>query len=222
MKNTLAGKTVVVIGGTSGIGLAVAEAAKREDARVIVASRRQGLDVTNERAVTSFFAETGEIDHLVFTAGDQLRLGAIAQLDLAEARAAFEVRIFAALGVLKHAKVRKTGSITLTSGVAFRRPQATWTLGAAVCGAMEGIGRALAVELAPVRVNVVSPGIVRTALWSPLGEAARDDLYAGAGKQLLVGRVGEAGEVAETYLNLMKSGFTTGQCVIVDGGASLI
>lgn len=217
MKNQL----VVVVGGTSGIGAAVAEAARREGARVVVASRRQGLDVTDEKAVAAFFADL-EIDHLVFTAGDSLRMAQVHEVDLADARAAFEVRIFAALSVLKHARVKKGGSITLTSGVAGKRPQSGWLLGAAVTSAMEGIGRALAVELAPTRVNVVSPGVVKTALWSPMGEAAQNDLYASVGQKLLVGRVGEAAEVAESYLNLMKSGFTTGQTVIVDGGATLI
>jgi NAD(P)-dependent dehydrogenase (short-subunit alcohol dehydrogenase family) len=210
MKSTLEGKKVVVVGGTSGIGHAVAEAAKREAANVVVASRRHGLDVLDEAKVKAFLA------------GDSLRLAHTDTLDLEAARAAFDVRIFGALAALKHARVRKTGSITLTSGVAAKRPQAGWVLGAAVTSAMEGIGRALAVDLAPVRVNVVSPGIVRTALWAPMGAAAESDLYASAGAKLLVGRVGEADEVAETYVALMKSGFTTGQTVIVDGGATLI
>ena len=95
-------------------------------------------------------------------------------------------------------------------------------MGASICTAMEGLTRALAVELAPTRVNLVIPGFVRTPLWRNIPEADREAIFAAAGAKLPVGRVGEAAEVAETYLFLMKQGFATGQSVVVDGGGVLV
>ena len=87
---------------------------------------------------------------------------------------------------------------------------------------IKGLTRALAVELAPLRVNCVSPGVVRTNIWANMSEEQRSALYEGFGGSLLVGRAGEAEEVARTYLYLMQQGFSTGQIVVVDGGTSLI
>jgi NAD(P)-dependent dehydrogenase (short-subunit alcohol dehydrogenase family) len=93
---------------------------------------------------------------------------------------------------------------------------------ASICGAMDALTRALAVELAPVRVNAVSPGVVRTALWSNMSEADRDAMYRDIGAALPVGRVGEARDIAQAYLYLMREGFSTGQVVVVDGGTVLV
>jgi NAD(P)-dependent dehydrogenase (short-subunit alcohol dehydrogenase family) len=97
-----------------------------------------------------------------------------------------------------------------------------WTVAASICGAMEAFTRALAVELAPIRVNAVSPGFVRTPLWSNIAETQREDMYRDAGARLLVGRVGEADDIAQTYLYLMQNAFSTGQTVVVDGGGVLV
>jgi NAD(P)-dependent dehydrogenase (short-subunit alcohol dehydrogenase family) len=110
----------------------------------------------------------------------------------------------------------------LTHGIAGARPQAGWAVSAAVCGAMEAMMRALAVELAPVRVNAVSPGFVRTPLWNPIPEPEREALFREAGKKLLTKRVGEAREIAEAYCYLMENAFTTGQTLVVDGGGVLV
>jgi NAD(P)-dependent dehydrogenase (short-subunit alcohol dehydrogenase family) len=87
---------------------------------------------------------------------------------------------------------------------------------------MEGLTRALAVELAPIRVNIVSPGVVRTPLWSGMAEAEREALYRRTAESLPVGHVGDAAEVAEAYLYLMRQGFGTGQVLVVDGSATLV
>jgi NAD(P)-dependent dehydrogenase (short-subunit alcohol dehydrogenase family) len=87
---------------------------------------------------------------------------------------------------------------------------------------MEGLTRALAVELAPLRVNIVSPGFVRTPLWRDMAEADREAMYAAAGAQLPVGRVGEAEDLAAAYIFLMSQGFATGQSIVVDGGGVLV
>jgi NAD(P)-dependent dehydrogenase (short-subunit alcohol dehydrogenase family) len=110
----------------------------------------------------------------------------------------------------------------LTTGVVGRRPHKGWTVAASVCGTIEALTRALAVELAPIRVNAVCPGVVRTNLWQSMSADAREHLYESVGKSLLVGRVGEAYEIARAHLFLIQEGYSTGQTVVVDGGALLI
>ena len=237
MKNLEAQK-VVVLGGTSGIGRAVAKAARESGASVVVASSSpakveaakkdlgvdgHAVDLTSEQATAAFFEAVGPFDHLVYTAGESLVLGPLATLDAATARKAFDLRFFGALIAAKLAapRLRKGGSIVLTHGIAGVRPLAGWSVGASICGAMESLTRALAVELAPLRVNAVSPGFVRTPLWSNMPEADREALYRDAGAKLPVGRVGEPEDIAEAYLYLMKNAFSTGQTVIVDGGGVL-
>jgi NAD(P)-dependent dehydrogenase (short-subunit alcohol dehydrogenase family) len=241
MNSALKGEIVVVLGGASGIGLATALAAagrgalvtvtSRSGERVAQAARRIGgsargavVNLENEDETRALFERVGAFDHLVYTAGDELLLSPVAQLALAAARRAFEVRVFGALGAVKHAAaaIRPGGSIVLTHGIAGARPQAGWAVGAAVCGAMDAMTRALAVELAPVRVNAVSPGFVRTPLWNPIPEAEREALFREAGDKLLTKRVGEATEIAEAYCYLMENAFTTGQTVVVDGGGVLV
>jgi NAD(P)-dependent dehydrogenase (short-subunit alcohol dehydrogenase family) len=118
--------------------------------------------------------------------------------------------------------IRAGGSITLTTGIAKDRPRAGWVVAAAICGATDAVARALAVELAPVRVNIVSPGVVRTPLWNPMDAADRDGMYSSIGAALPVGRIGEAEDVAQAYLYLMQEGYSTGQTVTVDGGSVLV
>ena len=118
--------------------------------------------------------------------------------------------------------IRPGGSIVFTSGTAGQRPQAGWSLGASLCSAMEGLTRALALELAPIRVNIVSPGFVRSPLWDPMPEAQREALYRQVGEKLPLGHVGTAEEVATSYLYLMAQRYGTGQVVTVDGGGTLV
>jgi NAD(P)-dependent dehydrogenase (short-subunit alcohol dehydrogenase family) len=240
MNSALKDKGVVVLGGASGIGLATALAAtargavvtvtSRSGERVAQAVRRIGgsargevVDLENEDETRALCKRVGAFDHLVYTAGDELLLSPVAEVDLAAARRAFEVRVFGALGAVKHAAaaIRPGGSIVLTHGLAGARPRAGWAVGAAVCGAMEAMTRALAVELAPLRVNAVSPGLVRTPLWNPIPEAEREALFRDAGAKLLTKRVGDAAEIAQAYCYLMENTFTTGQTVVVDGGGML-
>jgi NAD(P)-dependent dehydrogenase (short-subunit alcohol dehydrogenase family) len=145
-------------------------------------------------------------------------------VDLATARRFFGLRYWGALLAAKYGSgsIRTGGSIVFTSGIAAGRPRAGWALGASICAAMEGLTRALAVELAPIRVNIVSPGMVKTPLWADMKAADRDALYRQTEAKLPVGHVGEAVEIAEAYLYLMRQSYCTGQVVVVDGGAMLI
>ena len=238
---SLQNKRVIVLGGSSGIGLAVARQAAFRGAEVVIASSNpqrvqtaitiigegaQGhtLDLSNEAGIQSFFEKLGAFDHLVFTAGDSLLLHDLAATDLQQARRAFELRYWSALAAVKYGSphIRKGGSIVLTTGVAGQRPLKGWVLAASVCGTIEALTRALAIELAPIRVNAVSPGVVRTNLWQNMSAAEREHLYESVGKSLPVGRVGEVDDIAQAYLFLMQEGFSTGQAVVVDGGTVLV
>jgi NAD(P)-dependent dehydrogenase (short-subunit alcohol dehydrogenase family) len=189
-----------------------------------VTRRSAGISENLADHVESFFAKVGAFDHLVFTAGDSLHLHELASTDLKHARHAFELRYWAALAAVKYGSphIRKGGSIVLTTGIAGQRPQKGWVIAASVCGSIEALARALAVELAPIRVNAVSPGVVRTNLWQSMTAAERENLYETVGKSLPVGRVGEAHDIAQAYLFLMQEAFCTGQTVVVDGGTVLV
>ncbi|HEV7676683.1 MAG TPA: SDR family oxidoreductase [Candidatus Angelobacter sp.] len=240
-ENGFENKRVVIVGGSSGIGLAVAHEVALQGAEVVIVSsnaervqeaiksiggeaRGEAVDVSDEKAVERLFTQLGAFDHLVFTAGDSLPLRELVTTDLKQARRAFELRYWSALAAVKYGspQIRKSGSVVLTTGVAGRRPQNGWVIAASVCGAIDALTRALAIELAPIRVNAVSPGVVRTNLWQNMSSAEREELYESVGKRLPVGRVGEAHDIAQAYLFLMQEEFGTGQTVVVDGGTVLV
>ncbi|MFG1623198.1 SDR family oxidoreductase [Kribbella sp. NPDC049227] len=232
---SLQDQRVVVLGGTSGIGLATAHLAATQGATVIVASSNpesvkraldtlpatasgEALDLTDAAAVKEFFDRLDPFDHLVFTAGEPLTLLEVASMDLAQAHTAFELRYFGALGAVSAAaaKIRPGGSVVLTTGAAGDRPGPGWSVAASICGAVDSLVRALAVELAPLRVNAVKPGVVRTPLWPD------DSVYEATAKHLPVGRVGEPSDIAEAYVYLMNQGYATGTIVTIDGGHVLV
>jgi NAD(P)-dependent dehydrogenase (short-subunit alcohol dehydrogenase family) len=239
---SLAEKRVVVIGGTSGIGFAVAKAALEEGARVVVGSsseRKVGraserlagaeafaIDVKAEASVSAFFERVGAFDHLAFTAGDWASFGGgpVRDLDVAGAAAAFTVRFWGAVTTVKHAapRMREGGSITLTDGMIAHRSRKGAAISTAMAGAVEHLTRALAVELAPIRVNAVCPGLILTEIWDAIPEAQRQERLARMTKRLPINRVGTPREAAEAYLYLMRGGYTTAQVLRVDGGQTAI
>lgn len=239
---SLNNKRIVILGGSSGIGLATAKAASAAGAHVIIVSSNQqrvdkalellpstykqgyAVNLTNEEQVKAFFNKNGNFDHLVFTAGESLKLGMLPDIDTDEAKAYFNLRYWGAVTAVKYAApyINAGGSVVLTSGIVAARPNAGWSMGASICAAMEGFTRAMAIELAPVRVNIVSPGFVRTPLWANIPNDEREAMYATIGNTLPVKRVGEADEIAQAYLYLMQQTFGTGQVITVDGGALLV
>ncbi|MBM0275782.1 SDR family oxidoreductase [Micromonospora tarensis] len=236
----LTDQRVVVLGGTSGIGLATAARAAREGARVVVASRHRRsvdralatlpssttgyvADLANPADVARLFQDLGPFDHLVYTAGEPLALMSVDALDLTAARTAFDLRYFGALSAVNAALplLRPGGSITLTTGTANHRPNPGWSVAASITGAIDALVRSLAVELAPIRVNAVSAGVIRSPLWDALPEDTREQMYAQLGDSLPLGRVGEPEEVAEAFAYLLRSTYATGTIVTVDGGTLL-
>ena len=236
----LAGKRVLVVGGGSGIGFAVAEAAKADGASVTIAStnaERIGaaagrlnaegvtLDITDEAAVKAYFAGSGNFDHIVTTAGDWggPRRGPLADADLTAAASLFNVRFWGAVAVAKHAAptLPPGGSLTLTDGMIAQRPTKGSAISTAMAGAVEHLTKGLAVELAPVRVNCVCPGLIRTGVWDRIPAENREAEFAKLTGHQLLPRIGEPDEVAEAYLYLMRGGYTTGQVLYVEGGSSL-
>ncbi|WP_183566795.1 SDR family oxidoreductase [Mucilaginibacter sp. SP1R1] len=234
-------KRVIIMGGTSGIGLATAQAAAAEGANVIVVSSNQqrvddalttlpntakgyAIDLSSEQNIKSFFDGIGSFDHLVYTAGENLSLIYLSNLELENARSFFNLRYWGALASLKYAAphINQGGSVSLMSGTASARPGAGWLLGASICGAMDGLTRAMAVELAPIRVNAVSAGVIKTNLWNGLTEADREGMYKYLGDNLLLKRVGEAEDIALAFTYLMKQQHGTGQILAVEGGTLLV
>jgi len=236
----LAGARILVVGGGSGIGFAVAQAAKGEGAHIAIASTsseklaaaadRLGgaetfrLDITDEASVQVLFANAGDFDHIVTTAGDwgKARRGPFAEIDMADAEALFRVRFWGAAILAKHgaAKVRPGGSITLTSGMSAFRPQKGSVMATAMAGSIEHLTYGLAVELAPIRVNAVFPGGVATEIFAGLPDNLRKAEEARFAS-LPLPRIAEPAEVAQAYLYAMKGSYTTGQIIKVDGGGEL-
>jgi len=233
-------KRIVILGGTSGIGLAVARRATAEGACVVVVSsstarvqralaelpgaQGEALNLRASGELGAWFERLGTLDHLVFTAGEELLLSPLAELDLERAREFFELRYWAALAAVQAAAPRlaQHGSIVLTGGSAGVRPPPGFLIGAGICAAMEATVRALAVELAPIRVNIVVPGFVDTSLWSNIPEPGRSQMFAAAAAKLPVGRIGKPDDLAEHYLGFMRGAYVTGQALIVDGGGVLV
>ncbi|MBR0738030.1 SDR family oxidoreductase [Bradyrhizobium liaoningense] len=230
---TFAGKKVVVVGGSSGIGLATAELVKREGADVVIASRSAvrldpvaerlkvtaiPTDVTSDQSVAELFRRTGPVDHVVLTAA-QLRTGPFKTVAMDDVRATMEGKFWGAWRVAREAEIKPGGSLTLVTGFLSVRPRPNSAIISAANGALESLTRALALELAPVRVNAVSPGVIDTPIRAAMPEAARKEMLAKTAVALPVGRVGAAEDIAQQISSFMTNGFATGAIVYLDGGA---
>lgn len=228
-------RTVVVVGGTSGIGLAVARAASAAHARVIAVGRSEAracaaqealgddvavrtLDMNGEPAVRSFFQNMTSVDHLVITAG-RIGFGKVLETAMAEAKSIFDDRFWGTYNVVRYASplMPPTGSITLFSGNLAVKPSPGMSIVSAAVAAVEAFGRALAIELKPIRVNTVRSGAVDTPLLRSRPD--HDDLAKRLASSLPVGRIGTAEDLAHAVLFLMTNQYTTGTVLQVDGGS---
>lgn len=230
----------VIIGGTSGIGLATARRLAADGHTVTVAGRSadklatalaelgdsvtgQVADATDRSQLDRLFAATGPIDHVVVTATAPGGFGALLDIDVADLRAAVDGKLLAHVNAIKAAKpvLADGGSITLI-GAASAQAALPGTAGlAAVNGAVETMVPTLALELAPVRVNAISPGVIETDWWSWLPETDRAGMFANLAGTTPVRRNGIADDVADAVAFLIGNTFTNGVVLPVDGGARL-
>ncbi|GAB1037801.1 SDR family oxidoreductase [Shewanella algae] len=213
----------VVIGGTSGIGAELAGQLRAEGAQVHVASRRTGLDISDEQSVYHFFESVGAFDHLIITAGSFAPAGRVVDVELAQAKAAFDTKFWGAINAAKQAAryIKHGGSITLTSGMLARKVVAATYVKTAINAALEAVTRVLAKELAPIRVNAVSPGLTDTQAHHGMSDEARNTMYQRAEAALPVRRIGQTADIAMAYLLLLQNPYMTGVVIDVDGGALL-
>jgi NAD(P)-dependent dehydrogenase (short-subunit alcohol dehydrogenase family) len=237
MSGRLKAARVLVVGGSSGIGLATAAAAAEHGGSVTIASRSKAkldealarigggaravvLDTGDEAAVERFFAGEDAWDHVVVSAA-QTTSGPVRTFGLADAKVAMESKFWGAYRVARAAKIREGGSLTFVSGLLSVRPSASSVLQGAINAALEALARWLALELAPIRVNTVSPGLIDTPLWSRMPKEKREAMFARAVQRLPVRRIGQPEDIADAVLFLATTPFVTGSTVRVDGGAAI-
>jgi NAD(P)-dependent dehydrogenase (short-subunit alcohol dehydrogenase family) len=240
----LMGKKIVVIGGSSGIGLGVAAAALESGADVLIVGRSpeklqaaertlgadrrvRGLavDMTKEPEVARMFDEVGAFDHLVATAGTPPPGDPIDRTDMDVVRSFVDNKLIGAVMLAKHAvrTLRAGGSMTFTSGINKDRPPVPGgAVVSAIAGSFSYFARALALELAPTRVNIVSPGWVDTPMWDELVGEAKSGFFADMAARLPARRIATPVDIAPAYIYLMESEFTTGETIHIDGGHSLV
>ncbi|MCA8354689.1 SDR family oxidoreductase [Burkholderia cepacia] len=228
---------VLVVGGSSGIGEATARAFAEAGATVTIASRdaarlaaskdRIGygvstgvMDITDDASVRAFLDSAGEFDHVVVSAA-QTATGPVRGLELDDAYAAMDSKFWGAYRIARAVRIRQGGSLTFVSGFLSVRPSKNSVLQGAINAALESLARGLALELAPVRVNTVSPGLIATPLWSKIDAEARDRMYEGAAARLPARRVGQPEDVANAVLYLASTPYATGSTVLVDGGGAI-
>jgi NAD(P)-dependent dehydrogenase (short-subunit alcohol dehydrogenase family) len=240
MPHSLEGASVVVIGGSSGIGLATAKAALAEGARVAITGRSAdrleaaegqlgkraravALDAADEAGMREFFGTLDAVDHIFDTAGELVKDTRL-EPDTAVMRPAMDTRFLGALYCAKYGapKMRGRGSITFMSGTGALRPLEGAAVAMASCGAVEAFARALAVDLAPIRVNTIQPGFVDTPMLAGVLGAQKNEILAAVAKRLPVRHVGTPEEIADAVLFLMRNGYVTGIALPIDGGGLLV
>lgn len=241
---TLVGRKIVIVGGSSGIGLGVADAALKAGADVVIVGRSReklqaaqqwlaaegrlaGLaaDMTEEGEIARLFDEVGPFDHLVSTAGTPPPGDPIGSTDMAAVRSFVDNKLIGAILVAKHAvrTLNASGSMTFTSGINKDKPPVPGgAVVSAIAGSFSYFARALSLELAPARVNVISPGWVDTPMFDELAGDAKLSYFESLASRLPAGRIATPADIAPAYLYAMQSDFTTGQTIHIDGGQSLI
>jgi NAD(P)-dependent dehydrogenase (short-subunit alcohol dehydrogenase family) len=235
---------IAIIGGSSGMGLEIARAALREGAEIIIGGRSQqrleeaaralesaraatiAVDIGDRQQVAHFFQQAGKLDHIVVTAAD-LVYGPLAELSEAQLQRAARSKFFGPYFVAQEGAVRLPahGSLTFITGIAAKRPMIGGSAAAALNSGLEGLVRALALELAPIRVNAVSPGWVDTPIWDHMPNMtpqAKQARFAAMAERLPAGRTGHTHDIAAAVLLAAGNGFMTGAVIDVDGGHRLV
>jgi NAD(P)-dependent dehydrogenase (short-subunit alcohol dehydrogenase family) len=235
---SIRGKRVLVVGGSSGIGLATACAAATAGAAVTIAARSEArlasavatighgtvarrLDAGDDASVDAFFAAGEEWDHVVATAGKGGR-GRLADVAMPDALQAMNAKFWPYYRIARAARIAPSGSLTFVSGTLGHKPSPGAALVSAINAAIEGLTRGLAIDFSPVRVNTISPGVIDTPLWDRLSETERSALFHRAASTLPARRIGQPEDVAQAALFLMTSPFSTGTVLHLEGGALLL
>lgn len=232
----LTGQRVLIVGGARGIGLALSHALTAAGASVIIGARdidnartatagnpgaqAVGIDITDEGSVALALAWIGAIDHIVITASSHHNVP-VRELEHHAIVAAFEAKVIGPMLLAKHAAaiLPETGSILLFSGVAAWNPAPGYSVMGITNGAVAFAAKHLARELAPIRVNAISPGITDSGTWDSMGEDSKQAFLSDAAENNLAGRPGHNTDIAEAALWLLGAGFVSGETIHVEGGA---
>ncbi len=238
MTGALKDQTVLIVGRGSGIARAIALAAVESGARVIAAGRHpealsaayagepsvsaEAVELTDEASITALAARLGPVDHVVSTASARAR-GRLADLDRDAIRRSFDTKVIGPLMLAKHLAPRmpESGSFVIFSGVAAAKI-AVGTMGVAITNAAaDTLARSLALELAPIRVNAISPGVIDTGAWDDFGQQGKSDYFAGISARNPARRIGTVEDVAQAVMLALTNTFLTGQTLHIDGGEPL-
>lgn len=225
---------IVIVGGSSGIGYAVAQQVLAAGAQVIIASRSnerlsaaarqlgervqtEVVDAADEQSIADFFRRVGHFDHLAITIKPHIRSERFLENEVSAAIAAFDAKFWGQYRLAKHGApyIRKNGSIIFTSGIASRRGYIGYSAVSAMNAATEALANAIAIELAPIRVNTVCPGFVETEPPTP----GRAQYIETLSPTLPLKRLAAASDIADAYLYLFGNSYSTGTVIVVDGGA---
>lgn len=237
---TVSQNSFLIVGGTKGIGFATARAAAEGGAQVTITGRTQPtldaalaqlptgvrgltLDFGDPNSVAALASAVGSFDHLVLSASSAIAWGPLHALTEEAMRAAFEAKFWGYWRLTKALapSLSAQGSITFVTGAAGRAALAGTSGVAAVNGAIEALAKVLASELAPLRVNTVSPGLTVTEAYDGMPEEARTQMFAGAAARLPAGRTGHPSDIAQAILLAALNPFMTGTTLDIDGGAHL-
>jgi NAD(P)-dependent dehydrogenase (short-subunit alcohol dehydrogenase family) len=238
MTASLKDKTVLVIGRGGGLARGIADAARAEGASVIVAGRRreklaeayrddagvriESVDLNDDGSITALAERVGNVDHLVSTASARAR-GKLGDLERDAVRRSFDTKVIGPLMLARAFadRIDAGGSLLIFSGVAAFKIEVGTLAVAITNGAADTLTRSLAVELAPIRVNAISPGVVDTGAWDALGEQRKAQLFADMSERNPARRIGTAEDIAAAAILLLTNTFMTGVTLQVDGGERL-
>lgn len=236
----LTGQRVIIMGGSSGIGLATARMLVEAGAEVTITGRSRDkintavaqlgerahgsvVDATSIPQLQTFFREYGAFEHLVIAVSGAAGAGAFRTLDLQDLRHGFEAKFWPQIAIAQISleTLQRDGSITFIAAGSSRKALPGTVGLAAINGALDAMIPTLAVELLPMRVNAVSPGVIATPWWDRVPEGFRNDFFAQSAASAPAGRVGQPEDVAQAIIFLIQNTFVTGSIIDCDGGARL-